>query len=873
MNRREYLKTVVLGAIASPTLLRRLTHVEVAGTFTSSWHRWPDVRWAGPNMWANRLQDWRIRDGAVECTAFGPNRTLHCLTHRLAEGKGEFEASVEVEVPDASGTQGQHVGWRLGAQGGPFEDYRSDAVFGEGLEAGLTMDGRLFIGDRRGGDRVAPHRVRQLRIQARPQSGGYRLTLEAVGDGEAVQSRLHVGDISAEALVGTVALLSHRSLGDGSVDRSLPAVRFRNWTMQGSKLLEDREAAYGPICFAQYTLHQETLKLTAQLAPIEQIEDARAVLEVQSDGQWRTVAESAVDPLARIARFRVEDWAPGRAVPYRVRLTLPLNDGRQDFLYEGTIAREPGPDEPVKVAVFSCNSDHGFPNADVVQHVQTHQPDAAVFLGDQFYEADGGFGMQREPVEEAVLDMLHKWYMFGWSYREIFRDIPAPIIPDDHDVYHGNVWGEGGTDAPVEEKGWGYGSQDQGGYKMPPTWVNAVQRVQTSHLPDPHDPTPVKQGIGTYYTDWLYGGVSFAILEDRKFKSAPKKVLPEEAQVVNGYVTNPDFDPTEHRDLPEAELLGERQEAFLADWSEDWSGEAQMKAVLSQTNFSTVHTLPEGASSDQMVPELPLPKPGEYVEGDAPAVDMDTNGWPQNRRDEALRLLRSCRAFHIAGDQHLGSTVRYGIDAFGDAGFAFTGPALNNIWPRRWWPPPEQKQQPLPGAEDPPAYTGSFFDAFGNRVTVHAAANPRQTSREPSIIYDRSTGYGILTFDTARREIRVECWPRYADPADGPEGQYEDWPITVTQADGDGRTAAAYLPTLEIEGLDEPVVQVIDETTKEPLYTFRLGEPAFRPPVFREDGAYTVRLGDGERWLQTLDGLQPLSPDEQETQSIDLFTG
>ncbi|MFB6271563.1 MAG: alkaline phosphatase D family protein, partial [Salinibacter sp.] len=605
----------------------------------------------------------------------------------------------------------------------------------------------------------------------------------------------------------------------------------------------------------------------------EQVDGARAVLEVRRNGQWTAVDDSAVDPLARIAQFRVENWTADRAVPYRVRLILPLNDGRQDFLYEGTIAEEPGPDDPVQVAVFSCNDDHGFPNSDVVRHVQQHDPDAAVFLGDQFYESTGEFDVQVSPVEDAALDLLYRWYLFGWSYRELFRDIPTAIIPDDHDVYHGNVWGDGGADAPVEELGWGYDSQDQGGYKMPPTWVNVVQRIETSHLPAPHDPTPVKQGIGVYYTDWLYGGVSFAILEDRKFKSPPKEVLPEEAQVVNGFITNPEFDITAHRDLSDAELLGERQQAFLEDWSEDWSGGAQMKAVLSQTNFSTVHTLPEGATSDSMVPDLSLPQPGEYVEGDAPAVDLDTNGWPQNRRDEALRRLRSCRAFHIAGDQHLATVVRYGIEDFDDAGFAFTGPALNDVWPRRWWPPPEQKQKPLPGAEDPPDYTGSFFDGLGNRITVHAAANPRETGREPSIIYDRSTGYGIVTFNTADREIEVECWPRYANPSDGPEGQYEGWPLTVTQADGDGREAAAHLPQLDVQGLDEPVVQVIDEENGEPLYTFRLGEPTFRPPVFRANGSYTVRLGDGERWLKTLDGLQPLSPGQQQTRSIDLPSG
>ena len=248
-----------------------------------------------------------------------------------------------------------------------------------------------------------------------------------------------------------------------------------------------------------------------------------------------TVATAHVDSLSRTARFRVEGWDVARAAKYRVRLTLPLSNGPETSEYLGTIAEEPGRLTPVRAAVFSCNADHGFPDADVVSHVLKHSPDLALFLGDQFYEGSGGFGIQTDTIEAASLDMLHKWYMFGWSYRELFRHIPTAFIPDDHDVYHGNIWGESGRKAPTEA-GWGAPAQDQGGFKMPPEWVNAVQVAQTSHLPDPYDPTPVDQGIGVYYTRWDYGGVSFAILEDRKFKSSPSNVMPPEARVLNGWI-------------------------------------------------------------------------------------------------------------------------------------------------------------------------------------------------------------------------------------------------------------------------------------------------------------------------------------------------
>jgi hypothetical protein len=279
---------------------------------------------------------------------------------------------------------------------------------------------------------------------------------------------------------------------------------------------------------------------------------------------------------------------------------------------------------------------------------------------------------------------------------------------------------------------------------------------------------------------------------------------------------------------------------FLKDWISDWKDGVEMKAVLSQTNFCAVATLPEGSILDNMVPQLPIPQPGEYVTGDAPTADMDSNGWPQQGRDEALKIIRKCFAIHIAGDQHLASMVQYGVDNFRDSGFAFAGPALNNIWPRRWWPPVEPGHQPLEGQ---PKYTGDFEDGFGNRMTVLAVANPRQTQMKPAIIHDRATGYGIVTFDKKSRTMKVECWPRHADPGKGPEGQYAGWPITVKQEENYGRRAADFLPTLHIRGLKDPVVEIINESTGETEYILRIKGNVFKPKVFSHS-LHTVKVSD-----------------------------
>lgn len=40
-------------------------------------------------------------------------------------------------------------------------------------------------------------------------------------------------------------------------------------------------------------------------------------------------------------------------------------------------------------------------------------------------------------------------------------------------------------------------------------------------------------------------------------------------------------------------------------------------------------------------------------------------------------------------------------------------------------------------------------------MTVHAVANPHQTGLEPALVYDRATGYGIVTFDKQDRTMQI----------------------------------------------------------------------------------------------------------------------
>jgi hypothetical protein len=207
---------------------------------------------------------------------------------------------------------------------------------------------------------------------------------------------------------------------------------------------------------------------------------------------------------------------------------------------------------------------------------------------------------------------------------------------------------------------------------------------------------------------------------------------------------------------------------------------------------------------------------------------------------------------HIAGDQHLPAVVHYGIDGPRDAAVAFAGPAVNVGYPR-WWEPRTPGKDRAPGA---PENTGDFLDHFGNSMTVLAVANGAVKPRSPLLeqLHDRSSGLGLVRFDKPRRKITFECWPLLADVTQ-PGTQFPGWPVVVDQLDCYARTPAAHLPALEIGGVEQPVVQVIEEATGEVVYTLRIAGRSFRPHVFAP-GRYTVVISEPETGkLRELRGL------------------
>jgi len=512
------------------------------------------------------------------------------------------------------------------------------------------------------------------------------------------------------------------------------------------------------LLWTQYGLANATLKLTAHtdLDPLDPA-DATASLELKSGDSWKIVATAEVEPLTAMAAFRIENWDSDENHVYRVVCGSTL--------IEGTIRAEPVDKRTVKLMAISCVNDNRFPYREAVAQMIEQDPDLLFFAGDQLYQTNaGGETIQahdEKDVLPALANYLPKWRKFGLTFRDLLKDRPSVILTDDHDVYVADLWGAAGKRMKTHrEPGFDPGApfnfgnaeertpmliyREGGGY-LHPKWTNAVERMQMGHLPDAVQPGPWGSGIRAYFTSLDYGGVSFALLEDRKFKSPPTDVLSEPVDDPRSnrpnttleVIMDPDFD-TKALDQPGLDLLGKAQEKFVREWAKEVERSGQLAAVLHQS---------------------PLVNVGNYKPYYG---DMDSNGWPQTPRNNALRAIVPSQAVMVSGDLHYATILQQGIDDWGDGPWTYSLPAFGSGQGRIWEPNEPPQGGAIPGRDG----TGNYYDRFGNKLTLEAKA-------------DGVVGYGMILFDKRAREITLEIHPMDPDTRDPIDLEVPGWPKRI----------------------------------------------------------------------------------------------
>ena len=799
----------------------------------------------GKEFWPNPQMDWQLKNGRMEVmiSKGGKTHDIHLLTHQLKSEEGSFSQSVRLSFEKINPLKVKRAGFKFGIVGAMPEEYRSNLFGSSGYMAGVTSEGKLFGPGIESKTTLPKSALEDLRLTLKVEhkGNGFDFILEASKrsneDKSSVLLFINKSVRMKKGLLGNFALFADYSQKNHAA--SIPAdiqefqtdASFQDWQISGNKVKQNLDQTFGPILWTQYTLHRGVMKMTAQVSPMGRMNREKVHLELLKEGKWKRVQSSAIHEYASTAHFRMENWNEQQPVPFRV----VLKDGNEMGEWKGTIRKDPKNKKTIKLAALSCMKDGAFPNQYLQQNILAQNPDILFFAGDQLYESNGGYGIVRAyklaDVPRASLNYLQKYWIFGWSFRDAMKDRPSVVIPDDHDVYHGNIWGLGG--GPVPEGG---SRGSDGGYEMHPEWVRMVERTQVANLPDPYDPTPVLQNIGVYYTDFNYGGISMAVLEDRKFKSGPAQAVDKKTNKGRvDHVRDPNLDPMV-LDKPGLHLLGDRQEKFLEEWAGDFR-DASMKAILSQSPFCAVATHHGGGKDSNIL-----------------IADLDANGWPQSGRNRAIELARKAHAVMIHGDQHLATVVHHGVDEWNDAGFSFAGAGIFNGYPRLWAPKEVGKNR----RPNLPEYTGEFLDGFHNKINVWAAANridkqyPERIKDGPQTMLDKlnntASGYGIVKFHKEQQKITLESWPIY-DEMSSDFSKYKThkgWPITVSVDQQYNRKLIGYLPTIKMKR-NNFIVRVFKESSGELVYARRVTGKSFRPKVF-EKGSYLIEAGLPGAW-------------------------
>ena len=766
-NRRTTIKSLAAGTLAS---LATEQSSESSTETTIELHqidRWDITHnrvWIGAEFWSNPMEDWRVQDGWVQSQTTGEHRSIHSVTRQLTDTSQSFEMSVELSRSSKINQDGG-AGFKLGVKS-DLNEHRSNMFSRSGVMAGLIKD-ELVLGDKRVKLAAEPangHVI--LNIQGIPRGNKYVLTLTASDPQAGTELGSIQSEVPASNCLGNISLVSQFT---GPRQRyNIPGYRFRNWLVGGRAITHHRENQFGPILWTMYTLSDSrseegfVLKLSALTGPLGKDDNKHVELQIERDGRWDTIGETELHADAWTATFRIPNWNEEADSRYRVQYTQDFNTGESETTeWSGIIQKNPT-SESLRLAALTCQNDYGFPYEPVAKNIVRLKPHMLYFSGDQLYEGHGGYGIIRDPAGPAILNYLRKFYQFGWAFREAMRNAPVVCLPDDHDVFQGNIWGEGGAAMKNIEQG----TSSKGGYREPARMVNTVHITNCAHHPDYFDPTPSGQGISVYYGDMVYGGVSFAILGDRQFKSGPENV--ETGSGRADHVRDSEFD-TSVLDEPGLVLLGKRQEDFLSIWSDDWRGHT-MKVLLSQTVFAGVATHHGGYEG--------------YLK-----ADLDSGGWPQTARNNAIDIIRRSMALHINGDQHLTSFVQYGVRQQRDSNWSFCTPAIAAGYPR-WWRPDDinipVRNRPEHGLDN----TGEYKDGFGNMAYVYATGNPEVGTKRPRYerAHQKGSGFGYVIIDKVNKTYEIHAYKFDVNVFDNdPDNEFPGWPITIQQAENKGR--------------------------------------------------------------------------------------
>ena len=278
----------------------------------------------------------------------------------------------------------------------------------------------------------------------------------------------------------------------------------------------------------------------------------------------------------------------------------------------------------------------------------------------------------------------------------------------------------------------------------PAAVVNAVQAVQCGHNPDPWDPRPVLQGITVYYAHLRWAGISFALLEDRKFKNN------------NRFGRQADGEPF-HEPAPAARAAAGGVPARLG---RPRPGTAARRPVPDAVGRGDHHAAGRAVHRLRQQRRGPRgPAPGRRA-GQGRRRDPPVRGHPRRLAGPARHrhLHRRAAAVHRAGGRvAVAALVHPGSPAAQrrpDAGHRGLDRRLG---------------EPDAGARD----------GQSPRSGTPSTGGPTRTATTWPTARSSARGTASSGCEPDRQRYLLECWDWRADPRAGPGGQFPGWPYEL----------------------------------------------------------------------------------------------
>lgn len=761
------------------------------------WDSIPNQPWLAYNFWQNSLNDWRVDSNRVIGRPFFPkNRTAHITSHSITDSDSALSIALDVKLFESvKNDTTAEFGVLIGAGSPNLPQPTNNLIFktlspGPCHFFGIKPNGDLILRDFEQDTIIA-----LLHLDSLPKSNVLKALFEdglkieikyklpgkfAFLEKKLISLSIQTKDFKTNMVIGKSTFLKppkgNIALRYSSNTPYQDNVAFDNLIINGSgyTLNETNKGLVDPILSSFYTCTKDSLFFTAQLMPFVPDSNEKFSLTITPNIKSTYSFQGKFDSATYQLRFRVKIPKGFKELDYLLKYR-----GEQSEIWtskSGIIKTKPSRKNP-RIMALNCNgfsfyTDHLldysnllYPYRQIEKGHQIFQPDIVTFLGDQIYESRPEASINVAPYQR--LDYLYKWSIWCYTFRDITKNQPTIILTDDHDVFQGNLWGNGGKeiiDHPnaiptyYGDNNYDTWMQDQGGYIWGTSFANMVLSSQTSHLPQPQIPA-LKNGLINYFTDYQYGKLNFAILEDKKFKSPPSN---NPFEIYNGFALSDSLNAQDYNN-PNFNLLGEQQLNFLSNWSKDLKGKKEAKIILTQSAYASLTTIPLDYSPLKDKPA----KRDSSLQKVSP--DMDTNGWPKAGRDRALNTLNQNNILFLSGDQHLGAVIQL-YDSLQTPYTFFSVPAIANTWPRMWWPKDstQNKKHPL----------GNYTDAFGNKINVKAVANPTQNAPTPTNFNYKSPGFGIIDINKKGTKAKLKAYPLFFDLKKKPL-VYKGWPVKV----------------------------------------------------------------------------------------------